>query len=143
MGRHFRTPALLAAAAAIVVGAAACNNDQASVLEPAGSLAFNFKLGLTNGLVPRGTVKKVVNATTPANDPPRIILTGLQQLATPAAYQVWLGKANAANDSVTDWVKAKGRLSVVSVDTALDQFGDPKGFPRLVSRTDGVSSFSV
>lgn len=143
MGIHFRRSALLAAATAVVIGAGACNSEQASVLEPAGALAFNFPLGLTAGLTPRGSVRKVVNATTPANDTTRITLTGLQALAVPAAYQVWLGKENSTKDSVTGWVKATGILKVVSVDTIVDQFGDPKGRPRLVSRDSGVSSFSV
>ena len=59
MERHIRRSALLAAmAASTVLGAVACQSDQASVLEPAGSLVFNFPLALTATNMPRGTVTR-------------------------------------------------------------------------------------
>jgi hypothetical protein len=142
MERHIRRSALLVAVgAATALGSVACQSDQASVLEPAGSLVFNFPLALTATNMPRGTVKRTVG--TPAKDTTKITLTGLQTLKAPSEYQVWLGQTGEAGIT---WVKAAGAFRRVSVDTTLDQFGDPKGTPTIVDSTNTgvyISSFSV
>lgn len=142
MQRHIRRSALLASVAATtVLGAVACQSDQASVLEPAGSLVFNFPLALTGTNMPRGVVRKSLDTTNALNNTTKIVLSGLQTLKDPTAYQVWLGKPGTG--TAITWKKAVGTLKVVSTDTSLNTLGDPTGTERLAATRNNVSSFSL
>src|SRR4051812_12876245 len=108
--RTMRSLAILGAAGALL---AACDAERERATSPSGGVAYgtSFAIGATN--LPRGTIRipRPATVASPTLDSIVLTLQGLDSLASPAAYVVWLG------DSLgTSWKKATGDFARSVID---------------------------
>ncbi|HSJ63655.1 MAG TPA: hypothetical protein VK922_07065 [Gemmatimonadaceae bacterium] len=105
---------------------AACDSNRAITTEPAGGPAYGINLLLSPTNLPRGTARIPRPTTAPDVDTDTIGVTirGLDSL-TSGEYVVWLADSTGAA-----FTRATGELTVIRVDTVLNDQGDPVPDPQ-------------
>ncbi|MFN2398037.1 MAG: hypothetical protein ABR543_05245 [Gemmatimonadaceae bacterium] len=134
-----RTSALAALTIAGVLSA--CEDRRASVFDPFGPLAYNFRFAKTATNLPRGTVAVALGSSGPPAVPRAITFTfqGLEPL-TSGVYEVWLAPGTAVTAGT--FVKATGNLTVTRTDTSVNSLGDLVFTTSTVRTASNVSSFA-
>ena len=130
---------LLALTASLaLIGVAACEDDRATITEPAGRV-YNTRFAGVGSNLPRGVVNQEAGGTATQNSI-YVEIQGLEALDA-GEYKVWLGIQPSTNEAPTVVVPATGSLDVMTVDTSFTPEGDPIPDTSFVNRVD-VASFT-
>lgn len=130
---------ILGAAAVATLVAAGCSDERAITYEPVGDVAYGANMIKAATNLPRGRVNFTASSEAGENaaaDTVVVRFAGLDSLTT-GSYAIW-----AANDSATKFALMTGMLIRTTIDTSLNDQGDPV-FTTTVDTLNNVSSFTT